>query len=104
MHEYSNTRIKLPQSWRNTIAYKQKWTCNICKALLPPRFELDHIIPLHRKGTNAITNLQALCPNCHSYKSHCEQLDRCQKEGTQRYCLNCFNVYSTYFNHICPTT
>lgn len=31
--------------------------------------ETDHIVPLHRGGTNAWTNLQSLCTLCHAAKT-----------------------------------
>ena len=41
-------------------------TCRHCGA---PASEVDHIVPLRRGGTNALSNLQALCRSCHSRKS-----------------------------------
>jgi len=32
-------------------------------------FEIDHILELSNGGDNSINNLQALCPNCHSFKT-----------------------------------
>lgn len=32
-------------------------------------YEVDHIIELRGGGSNDPSNLQALCPNCHSYKT-----------------------------------
>jgi 5-methylcytosine-specific restriction protein A len=31
--------------------------------------ETDHIVPLHRGGTNDWKNLQSLCKSCHAIKS-----------------------------------
>ena len=70
-----NKRIKIPNSKRNFIACKQKWQCRMCKELLPPIFEIDHITPLWKGGSNrfssieSFNNLQALCGGCHSKKS-----------------------------------
>lgn len=32
-------------------------------------YDIDHIIEKHDHGSNHIDNLQALCPNCHAYKT-----------------------------------
>lgn len=71
-------RKKLTPLRRNTLAYFQKWRCNIssCRKLLPPSFDVDHIIPLHKGGTNDVTNLQILCCRCHRMKCITEQLER----------------------------
>jgi hypothetical protein len=39
-------------------------------------FEIDHIIEVTHGGTNEITNLQVLCPCCHSVKTK-----RCAKQN-----------------------
>lgn len=31
--------------------------------------ELDHVVPLHRGGSNDASNLQGLCPECHRRKT-----------------------------------
>ena len=37
--------------------------------MLDETYEIDHITPLYKGGTNDIINLQALCPNCHRKKT-----------------------------------
>tara|TARA_B100001094_G_C18177630_1_gene798802 strand:- start:1626 stop:1985 length:360 start_codon:yes stop_codon:yes gene_type:complete len=51
------------------IASQQKWRCNNCNKLLDFTFEIDHIKPLYKGGSNILLNLQALCPNCHRLKT-----------------------------------
>jgi hypothetical protein len=51
------------------VAANQKWRCNSCNNLLDASYEIDHIIPLYKNGTNNINNLQALCRNCHGNKT-----------------------------------
>lgn len=41
--------------------------CAMCGAVVD--LQTDHIIPLHRGGTNEWKNLQSLCVTCHSAKS-----------------------------------
>jgi len=39
-------------------------------------FDLDHVIPKVRSGSNNISNLQILCPNCHRLKTISDLLER----------------------------
>ena len=61
---------------KKRVAANQKWRCASCKRLLDETFELDHIKPLFRGGTNVERNLQALCKKCHLMKSALEQSSR----------------------------
>ena len=61
---------------RIEVAYKSKYKCNACNILLPPTFEIDHIVELRDGGTDTYDNLQALCPNCHSLKTRANTLKR----------------------------
>jgi 5-methylcytosine-specific restriction enzyme A len=45
-------------------------TCRACRA---PATEVDHIVPLNRRGSGGRANLQALCKPCHKAKSDLEQ-------------------------------
>lgn len=54
---------------KKQVAASQKWTCNHCNELLDATYEIDHIHPLFKGGDNSITNLQALCRNCHIKKT-----------------------------------
>lgn len=51
------------------VASNQKWQCGHCKQQLDATFEVDHIIELQNGGTNEISNLVALCRNCHGKKT-----------------------------------
>ena len=42
--------------------------------------EVDHIIPLHKGGTDAHDNLQSLCHDCHAEKTAAEQGKRRKPE------------------------
>ena len=61
---------------RIEVAYKTKYRCNSCDVLLPPTFEIDHIVELRDGGKDEYDNLQALCPNCHSLKTRANTLKR----------------------------
>lgn len=52
--------------WKLKILFRDK----ICKACGTNRnLTIDHIIPLSKGGTNAVSNLQALCGQCNTLKS-----------------------------------
>lgn len=58
---------------KKLVAASQQWVCAICRTTLPPTYEVDHIVRLEYGGSNDISNLQALCPNCHRYKTMTEK-------------------------------
>lgn len=50
---------------------RYKPLCVVCKTkgLVSRAEEVDHIIPLHKGGTDAYENLQGLCKDCHDEKT-----------------------------------
>ena len=62
-------RHLLSEATKKTVGYRQKWTCAACDCLLPPSYEVDHIVPLALGGGHGLTNLQALCKPCHAQKT-----------------------------------
>jgi hypothetical protein len=60
---------KVSEKTKKIVASNQKWKCNICSELLSASYEVDHINPLFKGGSNEIDNLQALCRNCHGNKT-----------------------------------
>jgi hypothetical protein len=54
---------------KKVIASNQKWQCGRCYNLLDASYEIDHVIPLYKGGTNNMDNLMALCRNCHGNKT-----------------------------------
>jgi hypothetical protein len=56
------------------VAANQGWKCNICNGQLNAWFEVDHITRLADGGTNEVSNLVALCRNCHGEKTTLENL------------------------------
>lgn len=71
-----NNKRHYSTTHRIEIAYKTEYKCNACKLLLPPTFEIDHIVELRDGGKDEYDNLQALCPNCHSLKTRANTLKR----------------------------
>ena len=64
----SNSRSVTP-SMKKWVAAAQEWRCRICDSLLSASYEVDHIIPIYKGGSNVRDNLQALCRNCHGQKT-----------------------------------
>lgn len=51
------------------VAASQEWKCNKCQALLTATYEVDHVLDLQYGGSNEVSNLVALCRNCHGEKT-----------------------------------
>jgi len=74
---YSNINvIKRPTVKRSVsetkkkyVASQQGWKCNMCNQQLTHTFQVDHVIDLQFGGTNDVSNLAALCNNCHANKT-----------------------------------
>ena len=47
--------------------------CGVAALLQDGRFEVDHIVPLHKSGVDHIKNTQVLCRNCHGLKTFRER-------------------------------
>lgn len=71
--EIYKTKRRISKQYKLDIMYSQKYQCNICKDLLHPSCEIDHIKPLCNGGKDILENLQALCGNCHNIKSYKER-------------------------------
>ena len=56
------------------VASMQDWKCGQCNKKLTHTFEVDHKIRLEHGGGNDVTNLVALCRECHGEKSAMENM------------------------------
>lgn len=56
------------------VAAGQGWRCKECNVQLDAWFEVDHIVRLADGGSNHVSNLVALCRNCHGKKTCIENL------------------------------
>jgi hypothetical protein len=56
------------------VASIQDWKCGQCKKKLSHTFEVDHKIRLDHGGSNDVTNLVALCRECHGEKTAMENM------------------------------
>jgi hypothetical protein len=64
-------RVKrsVSESRKKFVASNQGWKCKKCNQILDATFEIDHVIELQYGGSNEVSNLEALCRNCHGKKS-----------------------------------
>lgn len=60
---------RVTESMKKRVAARQQWKCGLCGQLLDETYEIDHIIPLCKNGTNDMSNLMALDPICHRKKT-----------------------------------
>ena len=51
------------------VAAQQGWACGKCHQQLSAWFEVDHEISLENGGSNEVSNLVALCRECHGEKT-----------------------------------
>lgn len=67
----SGSRVKrsVSESKKKYVAANQNWRCGHCKQQLDATYEIDHVVELQNGGTNDVSNLKALCRNCHGKKS-----------------------------------
>jgi hypothetical protein len=56
------------------VASMQDWKCGQCNKKLTHTFEVDHKIRLEHGGGNDVTNLVALCRECHGEKTAIENM------------------------------
>ena len=54
---------------KKMVASNQKWKCGTCRQTLDFTYEIDHHSPLFKGGSNDVSNLIALCRNCHGKKT-----------------------------------
>jgi hypothetical protein len=56
------------------ISAQQGWKCHHCKQQLSAFYEVDHIVPLYKGGSNNLNNLVSLCRECHSKKTAMDRI------------------------------
>lgn len=90
---------------KKIVAARQKWTCNVCGDVLDETYEVDHIVPLHLGGADALSNAQAICVADHARKTVAEEAERlrrlrasvCGRRRAPVVCLVCQAVLSPFF-------
>ena len=63
------TKRSVSETKKKYVAAQQNWCCGKCKEQLKATFEVDHRVDLQYGGTNHISNLVALCVECHKEKT-----------------------------------
>ena len=64
-----NTKRSVSETKKKFVASQQSWNCGHCQRQLPAWFEVDHKIALQLGGKNHVSNLAALCRECHGEKT-----------------------------------
>lgn len=98
---YVKMRITIPTHYKQSILLRQNNRCNKCCQFLDV-YDIDHIVPYRICQEHKLSNLQALCPNCHARKTRSEakylaEYTRCEKTESYRLCWDCKKVVSAYF-------
>lgn len=66
------TKRSVSETKKKYVASQQNWMCNKCNQKLNHTFEVDHKVRLEYGGTNEVSNLEALCRECHGQKTSFE--------------------------------
>lgn len=65
----TNMKRSVSETKKKYVASNQQWMCGHCQQQLDATFEVDHIRELQHGGTNEVSNLIAICRNCHGKKT-----------------------------------
>ena len=65
----NTTKRSVSETKKRYVASQQNWKCKKCKKQLTATYEVDHIQELNMGGSNHISNLEALCRECHGEKT-----------------------------------
>jgi hypothetical protein len=69
-----STKRSVSETKKKYVASQQGWKCGDCRSQLNAWFEVDHIKRLEYGGTNDVSNLVALCRDCHGKKTAMENM------------------------------
>lgn len=70
----SSTKRSVSETKKKYVASQQNWKCGHCQSQLNAWFEVDHIKSLEHGGDNHVSNLVALCRECHGKKTALERM------------------------------
>lgn len=70
----AGTKRSVSETKKKFVASQQGWKCGKCDKQLTAWFEVDHKVRLEYGGSNEVSNLVALCRECHGEKTTMENL------------------------------
>ena len=70
----TGTKRSVSETKKKFVASQQGWKCGECQKQLNAWFEVDHKMRLEYGGTNEVSNLVALCRECHGKKTAMENM------------------------------
>jgi len=70
----TTTRRSVSETKKKFVAAQQGWKCGGCQKTLPAWFEVDHQVRLDAGGSNHVSNLVAMCRDCHGKKTALENM------------------------------
>ena len=68
------TKRSVSETKKKFVASQQDWKCGDCNNQLSAWYEVDHIQRLEYGGSNEVSNLVALCRECHGKKTAMENM------------------------------
>lgn len=73
-HTQKATKRSVSETKKKYVASIQDWKCKECNMQLNAWFEVDHRVRLEYGGGNDVSNLVALCRECHGKKTAMENM------------------------------
>ncbi len=70
----TGTKRSVSETKKKYVASQQNWKCGECQKQLNAWFEVDHKTRLEYGGSNDVSNLVALCRECHGQKTAMENM------------------------------
>ena len=69
-----SSKRSVSETKKKYVASQQNWKCKHCQTQLTAWFEVDHVQRLEHGGSNEVSNLEALCRECHGKKTSMENM------------------------------
>ena len=98
---------KVSEALKKQVAFEQEYKCSGCNELLPPSYQIDHILPFSISHDDSRVNLTALCPTCHANKTQkeCRRILYYKKLKSScdncNICYFCLKEYGLNVEHSC---